>query len=242
MTTEDRRAGLWRGLGQADRNGGPTQMALRLKQSLESLGRFCPEDVLERYLQWWRTEGFDTGPTAAGVFALIEAGLDRETAVRQIHEESGGATAGCNPAHRAAPLAMMEFLPLAELGDLARREARLTHLHADAGETSAAVVLLARHLIDGLSWPEALQATAAQVQGPAREALLAPPGASPRPGRPRPRSPARRGQLRRPALRLSFLPASLPDLRRPRQLLPRPRRHPRRRTLGWGILIRVTIH
>ena len=69
---------------------------------------------------------------------------------------------------------MMEFLPLAELGDLARREARLTHLHADAGETSAAVVLLARHLIDGLPWPEALQATAAQVQGPAREALLAP--------------------------------------------------------------------
>lgn len=149
-------------------------MALRLKQSLESLGRFCPDDVFARYLQWWRTEGFDTGPTAAGVFALIEAGLDRETAVRQIHEESGGATAGCNPAHRAAPLAMMEFLPLAELGDLARREARLTHLHADAGETSAAVVLLARHLIDGLPWPEALQATAAQVQGPAREALLAP--------------------------------------------------------------------
>ncbi len=129
-------------------------MALRLKQSLESLGKFCPDEVFARYLQWWRTEGFDTGPTAAGVFALIEAGLDRETAVRHIHEESGGTTAGCNPAHRAAPLAMMDFLPLAQLGDLARQEARLTHLHPDAGETSAAVVLLARHLINGLPWPD----------------------------------------------------------------------------------------
>lgn len=52
MTAEHRRAGLWRGLQEGDRNGGPTQMALRLKQSLESLGRFCPEDVLERYLQY----------------------------------------------------------------------------------------------------------------------------------------------------------------------------------------------
>lgn len=174
MTAEERRAGLWRGLGQGDRNGGPTQMALRLKQSLESLRGFCPDDVFARYLAWWATEGFDTGPTAAGVFALVQAGVDRETAVRQIHEESGGATAGCNPAHRAAPLAMMAFLPLSELGDLARQEARLTHLHPDAGETSAAVVLLARHLIDGLPWTEALPATAAQVHGPAREALLTP--------------------------------------------------------------------
>ena len=97
ITPEDRRAGLWRGLGQGDRNGGPTQMALRLKQSLESLGRFCPDDVFARYLQWWRTEGFDTGPTAAGVFALIEAGLDRETAVRQIHEESGAPPPAATP-------------------------------------------------------------------------------------------------------------------------------------------------
>lgn len=174
LSVEDRRAGLWRGLCLGDKNGGPTQMALRLKLSLESLGRFCLDDIFARYHSWWLAEGFDTGPTAAGVFELVQHGCPREEAARQIHEESGGTSAGCNPAHRASPLAMMDFLSLNDLGDLAREEARLTHLHPDAGETSAAVVLLCRHLIDGTAWTEALQSVATQVRGPTRQALLDP--------------------------------------------------------------------
>jgi ADP-ribosyl-[dinitrogen reductase] hydrolase len=173
-TPAERRAGLWWGLRQGDRNGGPYQMALQLRNSLESLRRFCPEDVMARYLAWWSTEGFDAGLTAAGVFDLILTGLSHEAAAQCIHEESGGLTAGCNPAHRAVPLAMMDFLPLADLSGIARQEARLTHWHPEAGETSAAVVLLARHLIDDLPWPEAVQATATRVQGAVRAALLEP--------------------------------------------------------------------
>lgn len=171
---EDRRDGLWQGLCLGDKNGGPTQMALRLKLSLESLHRFCPEDVFTRYLAWWVAEGFDTGPTAAGVFQLVQMGLSREEAALQIHADSGGTTAGCNPAHRASTLAMMDFLGTDELGDIARQEARLTHLHPDSGETSAAVVLLCRHLILGLPWRDALQTTAKQVQGTSQTALLFP--------------------------------------------------------------------
>jgi ADP-ribosyl-[dinitrogen reductase] hydrolase len=174
LSVKERRAGMWRGLGLGDKNGGPTQMALRLKQSLESLHRFCPDDIFSRYYSWWLAEGFDTGPTAGGVFELVQAGLPRDEATRQIHEETEGGSAGCNPAHRASPLAMMDFLPLNNLSELARQEARLTHLHPDAGEASAAVVLLCRYLIEGMAWTEALQCVAAQVQGSARLALLDP--------------------------------------------------------------------
>jgi ADP-ribosylglycohydrolase len=139
LSVDDRRAGMWWGLRLGDKNGGPTQMALRLKQSLESLHRFCPDDIFSRYYSWWLAEGFDTGPTAGGVFELVQAGLSRDEATRQIHEETEGGTAGCNPAHRASPLAMMDFLPLNNLSELARQEARLTHLHPDASEASAAI-------------------------------------------------------------------------------------------------------
>jgi ADP-ribosylglycohydrolase len=173
---ETRRGGLWKGLCLGDKIGGPTQMAARLKASLESSRRFCLEDILLRYRDWWMKEGFDTGPTVERVFQLMQAGVPHEEAVMKAHEESDGMTAGCNPAHRATPMAIMEFLPVEELGDQARIEARLTHLHPDAAETSAAAVLLCRHLVDGVEWSEALRLSASGVSGAARDALLAPEG------------------------------------------------------------------
>lgn len=167
-----RREGLWRGLCLGDKNGGPTQMAMRLKESLEELGRFCPQDIFSRYYKWWCREGFDTGPTVEGVFQLVRSGLPRTDAVKVIYDESNMEAAGCNPAHRSAPLAMMDFLQIDEIDCLARQEARLTHLHPDSAETAAAVVLLCRYLINGLAWDEALNATAAKVIGPARLALI----------------------------------------------------------------------
>jgi ADP-ribosylglycohydrolase len=167
-----RREGLWKGLCLGDKNGGPTQMAMRLKESLEELRRFCPQDIFFRYYQWWCKEGFDTGPTVEGVFQLVLSGMERSDAVKVIYDESNRELAGCNPAHRSAPLAMMDFLQIDKIDDLARQEARLTHLHPDSAETAAAVVLLCRYLIDGLAWHEALNATAAKVVGPARLALF----------------------------------------------------------------------
>jgi hypothetical protein len=67
----DRVRGVLLGLAAGDRNGGPIRMACELAASLEGLGRFDPEDIGARYLVWWRREGFDTGPVAAGVFDLV---------------------------------------------------------------------------------------------------------------------------------------------------------------------------
>jgi hypothetical protein len=86
-----------------DRNGGPIQMALELTSSLRWIRGFSADDVRIRYLEWFQREGTDAGPVSGGVFELILAGVQPDDAVAQVHREFGGLTAGCNPAHRAAP-------------------------------------------------------------------------------------------------------------------------------------------
>jgi len=132
--TRDRIRGVLLGLAAGDRIGGPIRMAVRLSESLVDRRQFDPGDILSRYLAWWRDGAFDSGPTTAAVLSLVDGGMDCIEAVKRVHNESGGMTAGCNPAHRCAPLAMASFLPDGELAGCAIREARLTHQHplADA--------------------------------------------------------------------------------------------------------------
>jgi ADP-ribosylglycohydrolase len=153
---KDRIRGALLGLAAGDRNGGPVRMAVRLAESLSERRRFDPEDILPRYLAWWRDGAFDTGPTTAAVLSLIDGGMDAAEAVEHVHDQAGGMTAGCNPAHRCAPLALACFLPDDELAGCALREARLTHQHPLAGDVAAAVVVLCRALIRGKPWDEAL--------------------------------------------------------------------------------------
>jgi ADP-ribosylglycohydrolase len=58
-----------------------------------------------------------------------------------LDDQAGGMTAGCNPAHRCAPLAMAPFVPDEELAERALQEARLTHHHPLAGDVAAAVAV-----------------------------------------------------------------------------------------------------
>ena len=109
--SQDRVRGVLVGLAAGDRNGGPVRMAVRLAESLIERQRFDPEDLLDRYLGWWRAGAFDTGPTTAEVLRLVDAGVPNAVAVVRVHEASGGLTAGCNPAHRCPPLAMASSLP-----------------------------------------------------------------------------------------------------------------------------------
>lgn len=178
-STADRVVGVLLGLAAGDRNHGPINMAVRLAESLIAQRRFDPEDIGARYLQWWREGAFDTGPTAARVFSLVEAGQSYDEASSRVDDEYDGMTAGCNPAHRVAPLAMSAHLEDSELAECARREAWLTHRHPLAGDVSSAVVLLCRHLIRGVDWAEARRAagvgkgsiTQASLEPSSQEAL-----------------------------------------------------------------------
>jgi len=146
-------------------------MALELAESLTERNALDLRDVARRYMNWWRKDGFDTGPTATRVFELASSGLAIEQAVIKVDIESGGQTAGCNPAHRSAPLAMAAFIADGQLGEAAAAEALLTHRHPLAGDVAAAVVVLCRALIRGVPWLRALEVAAAGRRPETRQAL-----------------------------------------------------------------------
>jgi ADP-ribosylglycohydrolase len=175
MQAHDRIRAAWQGLLTGDKIGGPYAMARQLAQSLSECGRFVPEDVLRRYQAWYYREGFDTGRVAAMVFDRMRE-MSNEEAVIAVDRELGGLTAGCNAAHRALPLALaIEEVPDDQLERCAAAEARLTHLHPLAAETSIAYLKIIRQLIRGevdldLVFQRAAGGRAAEVQ----EALLNP--------------------------------------------------------------------
>lgn len=153
----DKVKGLLLGLAAGDQNGGPIRMALRLAESLSDRRAFDPQDVLSRYLDWYCSGAFDTGPVASRVFALITKGTVPEDAVKMVHSDLKGMTAGGNPAHRCGPLSMARFIDDEALPSAAAREALLTHYDQIAGDVSAAVVVLCRQLILGSDWRKALE-------------------------------------------------------------------------------------
>jgi ADP-ribosyl-[dinitrogen reductase] hydrolase len=160
------------GLADGDRHGGPTAMANVLAASLAECGGLDIENLTGRYLEWWRSDGFDTGPVFNDVMALLDPGVSREKAVRIVDKNHHGLTAGCNPAHRIAPLSLIPSIPIEQLPGLAMQEARITHYHPLAGDVSAAVVVLCRALLDGMAYEEAKELAANNRLPETRGALL----------------------------------------------------------------------
>jgi ADP-ribosyl-[dinitrogen reductase] hydrolase len=153
---QDRVAGTLLGLAAGDRIGGPLRMALCLAESLLSQRKFDSQHVFEAYRTWYLNGGFDTGPTTARVFKHVSQGLSVVDAVVLVDKQAQGLTAGCNPMHRAIPLALASFISDDELAEIARQEAKLTHSHPLAGDVSAATVMLCRKLIHGENLETAL--------------------------------------------------------------------------------------
>ena len=143
------------GMKQGDKNGGPTELAKILSDSLAVCNKFDRIDLIKRYHHWWNTGAFDTGPTFAMVFQKVSKGILIEDAVFEVNNQLNGATAGCGPAHRIAPLAASKTITTKQLVKYAKEEAKITHYHPDAGNCSAIMVLLCRYLLKGLCWNDA---------------------------------------------------------------------------------------
>ena len=142
------------GYFQGDKNGGPTELARILQKSLSTSNGFKKNDLVDRYYHWWKTDAFDTGPTFAMVFQNVSKGIPIEEASKEVDKQLNGATAGCGPAHRIAPIAGYKNIPTDRLVSIAREEAAITHYHPEAGNCSAIMALLCRYLIEGNSWYE----------------------------------------------------------------------------------------
>ena len=140
------------GIQAGDDNGGPSQVSRLLSESLAQKKAFDPHDIANQYLNWWQSGAFDTGPVFALVFSKVSKGMEQDTAVREADALLDGGTAGCNPAHRIAPLAAFPFIKTEDIPSIARLEARLTHWHPHAGDAASIVALLCRFMIEGNSW------------------------------------------------------------------------------------------
>ena len=84
----------------------------------------------------------------------MSKGIPIEEASKEVDKQLNGATAGCGPAHRIAPIAGYKNIPTDRLVSIAREEAAITHYHPEAGNCSAIMALLCRYLIEGNSWYE----------------------------------------------------------------------------------------
>ena len=171
VNSVDRVCGVLVGLAAGDFHGGPIRMAVRIAESLAAHNGFQRDDVMDRYMTWYREGAFDTGPVADRVFARVLKGESVEEAVKAVHISRDNMTAGCNPAHRAVPLAMCRGIDLFSLSQAAVAEASLTHFDSIAGEVSAAVVILCRRLIEGAVWTDALLATSEGRDSATKHAL-----------------------------------------------------------------------
>ena len=148
---EDRIRGLLYGLAIGDQIGGPIQMALQLSNAILDKNRFDEKNVLRHYYTWWREAGFDTGTVTHNVFMEMKRGNPNSEATATIHRRMKGKTGGCNPMHRASPLALLCNSTAGQLDHYAKIDARLTHLDAIAGECSAFVVKTCHYILAGSS-------------------------------------------------------------------------------------------
>jgi ADP-ribosylglycohydrolase len=154
----ERIKGAWLGLAAGDRIGGPLRMALCLGETLLSHTAYNHEAILDNYLSWWRSEGFDTGLIVHKVFKHIEQGIEPKEAVLLVHQELKGLTGGCNPMHRSLALALCPFLDEDALLQAALDESKLSHHDPIAGEASQAYLLLLRHIINDNSLEDSIAA------------------------------------------------------------------------------------
>ena len=146
---------ILQGIKDGDQIGGPFELSKIVNSSLIEFNGFNKKDFIKRYLKWWKTDAFDTGPTFASVFHNITEGMEHDEAVKKVHSSLNGNTAGCGPAHRILPLAGFIDIPKNRLIEIAKEEAKITHYHPDAGNGSAILVMLCRYLIEGQTIEEA---------------------------------------------------------------------------------------
>jgi ADP-ribosyl-[dinitrogen reductase] hydrolase len=145
------------GVSMGDAIGGPAAMSRIVSGSVNRRRYLDVDDLVIRYLEWWKTDAFDTGPTFAMVMSRLKNGASVKSAAKEVHFQRGEDSAGCNPVHRIAPIAACMYIPTSKIAAAAREDARITHYHRHAADAAAVVALLCRHLLEGLDLDRACE-------------------------------------------------------------------------------------
>src|SRR5262245_59873389 len=127
-----------------------TAMARNLVRSLSARGGFDPADLVERHLEWFRSDPPDVGTLVGRVLRRVEAGEDAATAAHTIWSERGPeVSAGNGSVMYCALLGLAYANRPDELHEHAPALSALTHFDARCRTAVLAVTLTAAALVRG---------------------------------------------------------------------------------------------
>jgi ADP-ribosyl-[dinitrogen reductase] hydrolase len=127
-----------------------TAMARNLMRSLAERGRFDPEDLIRRHLEWFLTDPPDVGTLTARVLRRVAKGEEAAAAARAVWEQRGPeVSAGNGSVMYCAPLGLAYAGRPGELFELAPALSALTHFDGRCRTAVLAVTLAVAALANG---------------------------------------------------------------------------------------------
>lgn len=127
-----------------------TAMARNLMRSLAACGGFDPEDLVERHIEWLRSDPPDVGTLTGRVLRRVDKGEDAVAAARDVWEQRGPeVSAGNGSVMYCSPLGVAYANRSRELLGFAPALSALTHFDGRCRTAVLAVTLAAAALVRG---------------------------------------------------------------------------------------------
>ena len=124
-----------------------TAQALSIARSIVERERFDPDDVMRRFVEWFREGGRGIGRTTYYALQAASDGTPWTKASRLAHDRMGGLSAGNGTIMRCAPVAIHRFADQEALIEGSLTVSKLTHWDELGGEAAVALnVLIARFI------------------------------------------------------------------------------------------------
>lgn len=142
-----------------------TAMARNLMRSLAASGGFDADDLVNRHLEWFRSEPPDVGTLVGRVLHRVERGEDAAAAARAIWSERGPeVSAGNGSVMYCAPLGIAYANRPDRLNELAPALSALTHHDGRCRTACLAVTLGVAALVRGKAAQDAARSALAAVE------------------------------------------------------------------------------
>lgn len=107
-----------------------TEMALALAESLLAHDPLNPEDLVARFMEWYKAHPSDIGIHTSRVLGMINSGTSWQEAAQRV-QESDPENASNGSLMRNWPLAIARWQQPELLAEESRLQSMLTHTHAD---------------------------------------------------------------------------------------------------------------
>jgi len=125
-----------------------TLQALAVAESLIACGGFCPNDLINRFLEGFKKRPEWYGPTSTAFFKLVRSGTPPHLAAKIVHRHNKGSRTN-GSVMRGFPLGI--FYPSDDVYNISIDCSATTHFDPVAGHASAWLTMMASDLCRGVS-------------------------------------------------------------------------------------------